>query len=197
MIDLQKFITTFTGPISQSAPHIYLSALPFAPPSSTISKQYNHQYPEGLKIEIGGLHEWPAIQNVFHGHAGAVTSIAFSPDGRHIASGSWDNTIRIWDAETGKVVTGPLEGHTGSVWSVAFSPDGRHVASGSYDHTIRIWDVETGAHAHAFDGHTGNISSVALSPDSQFKASVSSNEALRIHSTKVQVSPHNCAIMSS
>jgi WD40 repeat protein len=73
-----------------------------------------------------------------------VRSVSYSPDGRHIVSGSDDKTIRIWDAETGAAVGGPLEGHTGSVLSVAYSPDGRHIVSGSDDKTIQIWDAATG-----------------------------------------------------
>ena len=58
---------------------------------------------------------------------------AYSPDGRHIMSGSVDKTIRMWDAKTGSAVGKPFEGHTGSVWSVAYSPDGRYIISGSAD----------------------------------------------------------------
>ena len=78
------------------------------------------------------------------GHSDWVWSVAFSPDGRRIVSGSNDKTIRVWDAETGEEVVGPLKGHSDLVWSVAFSPDGRRIVSGSSDKTIRVWDAETG-----------------------------------------------------
>ena len=68
----------------------------------------------------------------------SVLSVACSPDGRNIISGSYNYTIQIWDAETGAVVGNPLEGHTLSVLSVAYSPDGQRIISGSDDHTIRI-----------------------------------------------------------
>jgi WD40 repeat protein len=67
--------------------------------------------------------------------------VAFSPDGAHIVSGSEDNTIRMWDAATGKVVAGPFEGHTGGVNSAAFSPDHTHLVSGSKDQTTRVWEA--------------------------------------------------------
>ena len=67
--------------------------------------------------------------------------MAFSPDGTHIASGSDDKTIRIWDAATGKVVAGPFEGHARRVNSLAFLPDGTSVISGSLDSTIRSWEI--------------------------------------------------------
>ncbi|KAF9001755.1 WD40-repeat-containing domain protein, partial [Cyathus striatus] len=70
-------------------------------------------------------------------------SVAFSPDGKQVVSGSDDKTVRIWDVESGQVAAGPFEGHTSSVYSVAFSPDGKQVVSGSDDKTVRIWDVES------------------------------------------------------
>ena len=73
-----------------------------------------------------------------------MVSIAYSPDGQCIVSGSTDKNVRIWDAETGAAVGNPLEGHTDAVWSVAHSPDGRYIISGSADTTIQIWDAETG-----------------------------------------------------
>ncbi|KAF8137958.1 WD40-repeat-containing domain protein [Mycena galopus ATCC 62051] len=77
------------------------------------------------------------------GHTSRVYSVAFSPDGARIASGSEDKTIRMWDVRTGKAVIEPIQGHTAWVHSVAFSPDGARIASGSYDNTIRVWNAKT------------------------------------------------------
>ncbi len=104
----------------------------------------------------------------------------YSPDGRHIVSGSFDHTIRIWDAETGAPVGGPLEGHTELVGSVAYSPDGRHIISGSIDRTIRIWDAETGALVgDPLEGHTDWVWSVAYSPDGRHIISGSDDGTIR------------------
>src|SRR5437588_105512 len=77
------------------------------------------------------------------GHRSTVWSVAFSPDGRSLASGSGDFSVRIWDLATGRQQR-VFDEHTGPVWSVVYSPDGRLLASGSYDGTIRLWDVEKG-----------------------------------------------------
>ena len=78
------------------------------------------------------------------GHDGHVQSIAYSPDGHRIATGSADKTVRIWDADTGQPIGAPLRGHDDMVNSVAYSPDGHRIATASADKTVRIWDADTG-----------------------------------------------------
>ena len=103
------------------------------------------------------------------GHKNSVTSVAFSPDGKYIVSGSSDKTIRMWDAQTGKLVSDPFEGHTDQVTSVAFSPDGKYIVSGSSDKTIRMWDAQTGKLvSDPFEGHTDLVASAAFSPDGKY-----------------------------
>ncbi|MEJ5340212.1 MAG: protein kinase [Thermogutta sp.] len=96
--------------------------------------------------------------------SGYVTSVAFSPNGRQVLTGSRDNTARLWDAATGKELR-RFEGHTEAVLSVAVSPDGRQVLTGSADKTARLWDAATGKELRRFEGHTEAVLSVAFSPD--------------------------------
>jgi WD40 repeat protein len=119
--DVRMFVAAFGPPISQSAPHIYLSALPFAPKNSQVAKNYLPLFLKTLRVKTGKTNGWPAIIDTFEGHTGRVTSVACSQNGKRIASGSSDQTIRFWDAKTGEVAVGPLDAHTSSVEFVASS----------------------------------------------------------------------------
>jgi len=90
-----------------------------------------------------------------------VHSVAFSPDGKQVVSGSDDETLRLWDVTTGAALQ-TLKGHSGPVRSVAFSPDS---ISGSDDETVRLWDVITGAALQTLRGYSDSVRSVAFSPD--------------------------------
>jgi WD40 repeat protein len=105
-----------------------------------------------------------------------VNTLAFSPDGKTLASGSMDKTIILWDVASSQPLAPPLTGHTASVWSVAFSPDGQTLASGSFDTNIILWDVASGQpFGSPLTGHTGTVYSVAFSPDGQTLASGSAD----------------------
>ena len=112
------------------------------------------------------------------GHLSSVNSVAFSPDGKRLATGSDDNTAKIWDLQSGKIVL-TLKGHS-AVNSVAFSPDGKKLATGSDDNTAKIWDLQSGKAALILEGHSNAIESIAFSPDGKRLATGSFNNIVKI-----------------
>ena len=122
--------------------------------------------------------EYKLLKNLI-GHSGYVYSVAFSPDGTKIISGSMDQTIKIWDANTGQCLK-TLKGHSEYIYSVAFSPDGRRIVSGSNDKTIKIWDANTGQCLKTLKGHKNFVLSVAYSPDGTKIVSGSRDNTIKI-----------------
>ena len=111
-------------------------------------------------------------------HDGPVNNVVFSPDGKHIATASQDNTARLWDAATGKQIFAPLK-HNGSVNNVVFSPDGKYIATASRDKTSRLWDAATGKQIFVLE-HNGSVNNVVFSPDGKYVATASLDNTARI-----------------
>ncbi|MEM7031397.1 MAG: hypothetical protein AAF629_17680 [Chloroflexota bacterium] len=123
----------------------------------------------------------PYFNNTQRGHNSLVSSVTFSPDGKWLASGSDDRTIRLWNLDNENREAVVLGGHADSVWSVAFSLDGKWLASGSDDNTVRLWNLDdAGVEAVVLSGHDDNVLSVAFSPDGKWLASGSDDNTVRL-----------------
>src|SRR5438552_3450930 len=104
---------------------------------------------------------------ILEGHTGSVLAVVFSPDGKTLATGSRDQSIRLWDAQTGELKTA-LKGHSGDLECIRYSPDGKTLASSSHDMTIHLWDTATNKTRLTLEGHTAEVDSVTFSPDGKF-----------------------------
>ncbi|KAL0957748.1 hypothetical protein HGRIS_001526 [Hohenbuehelia grisea] len=181
LFDANDFIVAFHDVIEHSRPHMYISALPNLRQDSKIAMLYCRRFSHVPRIQLENV--TPKQKSILrlHAHIHTVTSVAFSPDGARIVSGSFDNTIRVWDASTGSPTMPPLKGHTNWVNSVAFSPDGARIVSGSNDNTIRVWDASTGSPTMPpLEGHTNSVNSVAFSPDGARIVSGSNDNTIRV-----------------
>ncbi|HEU0173509.1 MAG TPA: protein kinase [Blastocatellia bacterium] len=130
--------------------------------------------------------EWYYLWRLCHrdlltlkGHGDYVTSVAFSPDGKKLATGSWDGAAKLWDVGAGRELA-TLKGHRTYVFSVAFSPDGKRLATGSWDHTAKLWDAVTGRELATLKGHGDGVWSVAFSPDGKRLATGSRDRTVKL-----------------
>jgi len=180
--DANSFVASSHEAIERSAPHIYLSALPLADKNSLVYKDFTPRYTGLISVETFGIgqHGESAVMTLT-GHDSAVHSVSYSPDGRLLASGSKDGTVRLWDTLTGEQTISPMRSGDEAVLSVDYARNGKWVASGTDAGTVCIWSVTPGqTGCQRLIGHSQSVRSVAFSLDSSRLATASEDETIRL-----------------
>ncbi|KDN38810.1 hypothetical protein RSAG8_09216, partial [Rhizoctonia solani AG-8 WAC10335] len=203
MQDAGRFaVTVVSSPVSQSTPHIYVSVLPFLPSQSPIRKHYTHRMHGMIRVDGTALDRRKAllarcfsegpislidtssgrsVRDFNQKDVGVITSLAFSPDGTRVASGTRSGVIWVWDVGSRQIVLGPLKGHEAGTISIIFSHDGTRIISGSRDNTIRIWDACSGQSVFTpLVGHTDNVMSIAMTQNNRTIISGSQDRTIRV-----------------
>lgn len=180
---MERFVLSCCSIIKTAPLQAYVSALVFGPTKSVIRKLFIAEGPDWIINKTPAEESWDAYLTTFEGHDDSVTCMTFSADGWRVASGSYDNTIKIWNTQcSNSAVT--LRGHSESITCIVFSADGRRIASGSYDKTIKIWDTESGDCTITLEGHIAWISCIAFSTDNGYIASGSLDKTVKIWDTE-------------
>jgi WD40 repeat protein/serine/threonine protein kinase len=133
---------------------------------------------EGAKVHIRDTDTGEEVLPPFHAHDVPIVTVAFTPDGKAVATGSWDGSVKVWEVSTGRLVrtfTG-----TGIIAWLAFSDDGTRLATASWDRYVKIWDTATGKGLRTLLGHEHRVLGVAFSPDGKHLASASQDNTARV-----------------
>ncbi|KAL2884710.1 Vegetative incompatibility protein HET-E-1 [Ceratocystis lukuohia] len=176
VIESRQFLFTHGGVIEIAPLQVYVSALVFTPSDTLIRKIFHQEEPTWVEVRPGVQAKWDACLQTLKGHDKYVTSVVFSNDGQRLASGSRNNTVKIWDVTSGACLK-TLKGHDKYVTSMVFSNDGQRLASGSGDKTVKIWDASSGVCLQTLVGHS---KPVVFSNDGQRLASSSDEKRVEI-----------------
>ena len=155
--DAWRFVLIFNAILAQAPLQAYCAAWHFSPLKSIFRSTSQDQASQTIRTTSGVLEQWNSCLLTYEGHSGRVISVVFSPAGSRVASGSYDNTVRVWDVQTGQYEH-MLQGHSGTVTSVVFSPGGSRVASGSHDSTVLIGSL------YLLRGSCGFLTNIDLRP---------------------------------
>ena len=148
--DAERFILSNRAIIEQAPLQTYASALVFSPTESLTRKCYSDQLPAWLVRRPTIQGNWGNCLQILEGHERVVSAIAFSPDGKFLATGSWDYKVRLWDPATGALHS-TLQGHHDKIHGIAFSPEGHLASASAVDRTVRIWEPVTGVTSRILD----------------------------------------------
>ncbi|KAJ7110891.1 hypothetical protein C8R44DRAFT_856733 [Mycena epipterygia] len=175
--DALDFVQSFAQPISLSAPHIYLSALPFTPDQSTISRAYKHQFPNTISVSIPPAYKFDPYEEIT---PTAIISLSTSPTGCVAVAAEKNDQIRLWDSTTGSAVGTALL-HKTAVLCICFSPDGQTIASGSEDKNVQLWKTDNPTQPiQVMEGHTEGATCVLFLGGGATIVSGSQDETIRI-----------------
>jgi len=180
--DANSFVASSQVAIQQSASHIYVSALPFANKNSLVYQTFAPLCTGIISVDLAGVsHHAGRLVMTITGHEDVVNSVAYSSDGRFLASASADGTVRVWDIRSGEEVTAPLRSGDGAVLSVVIAPDCQSVASGTEGGAVCKWSLANPHIAvHRLTGHLGAVTSLAISPNGSRLASASLDNTVHL-----------------
>jgi WD40 repeat protein len=158
-----------------------VKVIPTPTPEFIIKEVLVTPTPKNDSNAISNINKTPlfSVIKTLEGHSNSVHSVSFSPDGKTLASGSWDSTIKLWNVETRTKIR-TLSGSSFDYHSVSFSPDGKTLVSGTSDNTIKLWNIETGKEIKTLKGHSNSVNSVSFSPDGKTLASGSLDNTIKL-----------------
>jgi hypothetical protein len=177
--DIKRFVLYHRPTIEHAPLQIYSSALIFTPSRSFVRSRFIACIPPWVRKLPKIAENWNALLQTLEGHSNLVSAIAFSPNGKLLASGSHDETVKLWEASS-STLQRTFKGHLKMVSAVAFSPDGKLLASGSHDKTVKLWDVISGTLQRTLEGHSWIVNAVAFSPDGKLLASGSHDKTVKL-----------------
>jgi WD40 repeat protein len=177
--DAKRFVLSSRPAIERAPLQSYSSAIIFAPKKSIIREQFSNDIPKWIRGPPKVEEKWNALLQTLEGHLGSVSAIAFSADGKQLASASDDNTVKLWDPQSGALLQ-TLESHSDWVWAIAFSADGKQLASASDDNTVKLWDPQSGALLQTLESHSGSVGAIAFSADGKQLASASHDKTVKL-----------------